>query len=122
FSLYGDPVFAIRNVGHKKSFQNRQLVGRPLKSKSRDKEAGILTEVRTLVDLELERIKSIINDYMYSKFRMEPHSLHKVFAIENDNRKTGYNFIYLDRSKRFSNYYSVFTNSKGNISKIYATK
>lgn len=124
FSLYGDPLLMTKNgIGKFKTKSKiASLNPKRIKSVSSPKSVGILNEVRSLVDQEVEKIGKLVNEHLYSHFNVEPRHLQKVFRISGKFGTSGYNFVYLKSKKIYPEIYSVFTDNHGKISKIYSSK
>jgi hypothetical protein len=124
FSLYGDPLIMINNGISRMDSNSKfaRVFSKKIKSKSIPKSFGILSEVRSLVDTEIDKIRTSVNEYMYPQFNIEPQDLNKVYEITGKFGSRNYNLIYLKKEGQYTRLYSVFTDPGGKITKIYASK
>jgi hypothetical protein len=124
FSLYGDPIIMTKNGLGKLRSKSKVPTAylKKIKSMAAPKSVGVLSEVRSLVDQEVEKISKMVNDHMYSRFDIEPRHLSKVYEISGKSGARSYNFVYLKNKNKYPGFYSVFTDTRGKITKIYSSK
>jgi len=145
FGLYGNPMLSVQPdervvaASRKKHvFPNTpdsaQSFTEPLRLKNKkrlvtswaDADSSILSNVRGLVDANLNYVRGVIERELYDRLNLPPRAL---ASIDSYSQKTnqgiieeGYVFTYRDKEKVFDNLVIVEVSKEGNVRKVVKTK
>jgi uncharacterized protein YcgL (UPF0745 family) len=131
FNLFGDPILSIipaldrskdlTKVTNKNLYSERK--GRPEKKEISLNTKLNLNELRSLVNTEIEKIRSLLLNDLYKNYNIEPREVSRIFEIKSDDGSVLYNFNFKHKpEKGTKSFLSVFTNNKGEIKSIVSSK
>ncbi len=132
FNLYGDPSTKLKLPdGQEKQGKAMEStlvkkgtsIGCNMKNVSEKPEGSILEQVRGAVDANLRQIRSMVDEYLYSNYKVTPRQLDGIFSAEYANGEKVLFFNYdLADDKEFQSKMTVATGMSGEVKKIYASK
>ncbi len=130
FNLFGDPSIKLKLENQKSGpitidpslIPDSKAVGCTYKCISEKKEGSLLDQVRNAVDENLQQIHSMVNDYLYSQYNIEPRSLDGIFKTSYASGKEELSFFYDNSTDEHQNKIIVTTDSKGEVQDVYTSK
>lgn len=141
FSLYGNPMLHIRKRQHvlQAALQNDAMPPAPVKAVAKpllkvltnrivslQPAQSLLDQVRCYVDDNLAAIRSIAEQYIYSRLGLPPRDLESIDQYSkptiDGNYEVGYYFNYSNRNARYASKSHVELDKQGHVKRIYTTK
>lgn len=145
FNLYGNPMLSVKPdqkvvAAARERFvfpdapDSSQRFTEPLRLKTKkrlvtnwsDTESSILSDVRGLVDANLNYIRGVIERELYDRFNLPPRTLVTIDGFTQKNasggQEEGYVFTYQDKEKVFDNLTIVEAGKNGEILRVVKTK
>ena len=132
FNLFGEPTLrAVHNRAQNRSTQRVNKANRiPQKTTreeiySKNKNQNILDAVRASVDLEFEKISTIIQTELYNRYELTSDELQSISLRKSkSNSNEGYMYVYSKKQNDIKNNKLYFINcsKSGSIKKVITTK
>ena len=132
FNLFGEPTLrAVHNRTQNRSTQRVNKANRiPQKTTreeiySKNKNQNILDAVRASVDLEFEKISTIIQTELYNRYELTSDELQSISLRKSkSNSNEGYMYVYSKKQNDIKNNKLYFINcsKSGSIKKVITTK
>ncbi len=131
FNLFGDPTMKLKLENQKSGpitvdptlIPQGKAVGCTYKCISEKKESSILDMVRGAVDENLKQMHSMVNDYLYSQYNIEPRSLDSIFRINYPGGKEELSFCYDNTTdEKHPNKIIVTTDAQGGVKDVLTSK
>ena len=132
FNLFGEPTLrAVHNRAQNRSTQRVNKANRiPQKTTreeiySKNKSQNILDAVRASVDLEFEKISTIIQTELYNRYELTSDELQSISLRKSkSNSNEGYMYVYSKKQNDIKNNKLYFINcsKSGSIKKVITTK
>ena len=138
FNLYGDPallLFGHKPGGEKPAFKIAGKASLAPKGSRKDKctverldingtGASVLQQVRGAVNANIMDMHSMISQYLYSNYSVEPRKLDSAFRLKYDSGKEEilFNYKFPGNIGGIETQYTVSATADGKIQKVYTTK
>ena len=138
FNLYGDPallLFGHKPGGEKPAFKTAGKASLAPKGSRKDNctverldingtGASVLQQVRGAVNANIMDMHSMISQYLYSNYSVEPRKLDSAFRLKYDSGKEEilFNYKFPGNIGGIETQYTVSATADGKIQKVYTTK
>ncbi len=135
FNLYGMPVFHVREherviaeargVKAAPALPVTKLTKREYKAvyeKGASSSQGLLDEVRSLVDRNLQMIRRTVEEKLYNYWGLNPRDLTCIEQVMQGGLQKGYRFNYVRKGSVITSQYWAYTDTLGNIKDVIHTK